>query len=101
MAARYNDAESEDNMSADPEVGLRTTVENHDLDFDVLLYIAEQRAIRIRLIETGRLGEMSRTQAVALSFSREDRDRIHVYTSLYLDSIFLGWRAKEIADAGS
>lgn len=90
IAARYNDAEAEDHE-------LREVVEKHGLDYDYLEYTAKQRALRVVLAQSGRLGEISRTEPVSVGLSDAERDTIDALIPLYIDAILLGWRASQVA----
>lgn len=102
-AARENDvlAESRGIEGACREIGIDLATLNH---------IAEQRALRARLVQTGRIDEI-RNPPSAWSLdgstrqrlvdrdpwypklSDEDHQAIALLTSLYMDAIMIGWRA--------
>lgn len=90
LAARYNDAEAEDH-------GLRRTVEKHGIDFETLQYVAEQRALRIVMLQNGQLPEGQSTECRTIELSTEQRGLLDALVPLYLDAILIGWRANEIA----
>lgn len=93
VAARYNDAEVE-------EHGLEALTKKCELPLDDLRYIAEQRALRMVLVQRGRQNEIARIkQATAVSLSIEEQATVEALTPLYLDAILLGWRARELHDA--
>lgn len=89
MAARYNDAECQDH-------GLEGTITKHGLDLDDLIYVAEQRALRLVLIHSGRFNEINPTKATAIVLNSAEQSEVERLIPLYLDAIFLGWRAKEM-----
>ena len=90
LAARYNDAEAEDH-------GVQGTVEKHGLDFDALNWVAEQRALRIVMLQNGELPE-SDNQCYTIEVTDQQRALMDALVPLYLDAILIGWRAKEITD---
>lgn len=94
MAARYNDAEAEDH-------GIQGAVEKHGLDFESLRYIAEQRALRIVLLQNGEIERLRGTGYTRIELSAEQRTLVDGLTPLYLDAIFIGWRAREFANEES
>lgn len=88
-ASRYNDAEAEDH-------GLREAIEKHGLDFDAVEYTAKQRALRVVLIQGGRQDEITTTRPSHVTFSDAEMRLMEGLIPLYIDAIFLGWRAKEL-----
>lgn len=91
VASRYLDAEAEDH-------DLQVVVEKHGCEFDALTYVAEQRALRIRLMETGRMGEINRVTPVRVSLDDDDRKAITFYKAIYIDSLMIGWRACQLTE---
>lgn len=91
VAARYNDAEAEDH-------GLREMVEKHGLDFHALEWTAEQRALRVVLLQNGQVME-SGNECHTIELSDQQRALLDALVPLYLDAILIGWRAKTIDDA--
>jgi hypothetical protein len=104
-AARENDAITDSR-------GFEGALREMDLDFEELKYVAEQRALRVRLLQTGRIDEVPRASAMTLDgstrqrllnqdpyypkLSAEDNEAIQMLTGLYIDAIALGWRARLI-----
>lgn len=102
QAARWNDAIAE-------EEGFEAACERLGIPVEQLMYIAEQRALRIRFIQTGRLQELGwsldgRTRLAqvtdppsVVSLSTEDRKAIETLKAVYLDAVLIGWHGCEIA----
>ena len=94
QAARYGDAEAE-------EHGLPETCRKHGIDVDVLAHVAEQRAMRVALMASGRLDPQAmdgrRPTAIALS-PDERRLQMLVLMPAYMDGLYIGWRARELTD---
>ena len=92
VAARYNDAISE-------ETSLQGAVENAGLDFDKLHYVAEQRAIRVLLMEQGLDPTLlSRSVPTPMMFTGEERKRLVLYTAAYMDGLMIGWVGRGLQD---
>lgn len=104
-AARENDALADSR-------GLEGACREIGIDFAILNHIAEQRALRARLVETGRIDEIrnppsawsldgSTRERLASgdpwypNLSDEDHKAIAVLTMIYMDAITIGWRAHE------
>lgn len=109
-AARENDALADNR-------GLEATCAEIGMDLAVLQHIAEQRALRARLLETGRINELrGPPSAMTLDgstrqrlvdqdpwypkLSAEDHKAIALLTSVYSDAIAIGWRAHQIEKEG-
>lgn len=107
-AARENDALAESR-------GTEGACRDLGIDIDILNHIAEQRALRARLIQTGRIDEVrhapsawsldgSTRERLASGdpwypkLTAEDHEAIALLTALYFDAIALGWRARQITD---
>lgn len=90
LAARYNDADAEDHGT------IQAVIERLGMDFDEVVYVAEQRALRLVLLRRGRLDELSRTEFQRLPMTEFERAEVEALTTLYLDGIALGWRAQMI-----
>lgn len=92
-AARYNDAQAE-------EIGIMETVKANGLDPIAVLHIAQQRALRLVVlnnygIET--LEELVRQNAKQeLSFTERDRQMIDEISIAFMDGIMIGWRGHAI-----
>lgn len=92
MAARYNDAEAEDHP-------LHKVIEKHGLDAAAYMHIAEQRAIRAVMMMSGQdPTKMSRSEVTAIEFSDEQKALLPSLTSVYMDGIFIGWRANQLSE---
>lgn len=103
-AARENDALADSG-------GLEHALRVIGVDFRTLRHIAEQRALRLRLIETGRINEVQQQSPVVIDgstrerllnqdpyypkLSVEDNKAIARMTSLYMDAIAIGWRGHQ------
>jgi hypothetical protein len=92
LAARYNDAEAE-------EFELADLFGRHGLELSEVEYLAQQRALRVVLIQSGRIEEIQhQTEPTSVSLSDAERDLMEAMVPLYVDAIFIGWRAKAIED---
>jgi hypothetical protein len=95
QAARWNDAMTE-------EQGLPAACEHLGVDLDTLMHLAEQRAMRLHMIQTGRFAELqalARTnEPKAVRLSRADRLAITTLMPAYLDGILIGHRAAQQED---
>lgn len=103
-AARENDALADSG-------GIAEVMRATGLDLKTLQHIAEQRALRLRLIETGRINEVQQQSPVVIDgstrerllnqdpyypkLSDEDNRAIALMTSLYIDAIVIGWRGHQ------
>lgn len=88
-AARYNDAQAE-------EAGVKHAIEALGLTWDDVMYVAEQRALRIVLLQRGD-GSLE-AAAGGQPFTLDDNDRaaMRVVALASLDGIALGWNAARI-----
>lgn len=94
-AARYNDAFCE-------EHGLLPMIERGGLVPDEVMYVAQQRALRVVLIESHRLEEtMNVTQATRIELTPEENAKLLNYIPIYLDAIMLGWKANQLERNGN
>lgn len=103
-AARENDALADSG-------GLEEALRVIGLDLQTLRHVAEQRALRLRLIQTGRIDEVQQQSPMIIDgstrerlltqdpyyprLSAEDNEAIAMLTSLYFDAIAIGWRAHQ------
>lgn len=90
MAVRYGDADVQ-------ELGLDEAIAKVGLDRDVLEYVAEQRALRIVLGQSGRADEI--VAGTAPELSDADHALIDGLVPMFIDALLAGWRAKAIVDA--
>lgn len=90
MAARYNDAESEERQGNLHEWG-----ERHGIDMDVVIYLAGQRALTAVLRMRG---EKAPELGGPVSFTAEEHAVIEALTPIYVDAILIGWRAHELTE---
>lgn len=94
-AARYSDAQCE-------EQGIEATVASSGLDLEAIVYVAQQRALRLTvLLNRGeqalkKLSSNSRFEVVSLSPTEEAM--MESFTLGYLDGMFIGWTARAISD---
>jgi hypothetical protein len=97
-AARYGDAQCE-------ERGLATTITENGLELDAIMYVAEQRALRITIMVSrgpDALTAMASTgkfESVRLTAS--EQSMLEQFKIAYLDGLFIGWTARSIADRSS
>lgn len=91
VAARYNDAETED-------TSLSEALERHGLDLNEIEYAAEQRAVRIVLLQNGRVDEARSTESIEVHLNEQEQSLFHALVPLYIDAIFIGWRARSLSD---
>lgn len=95
LAARYNDAEAE-------EFELADLFGRHGLELSEVEYLAQQRALRVVLMQSGRMEEFRhQTEATTVNLSDVERNLMEAMVPLYVDAIFIGWRAKAIEDRTS
>lgn len=103
-AARENDALVDSG-------GLEHALRVIGVNFQTLRHIAEQRALRLRLIQTGRISEVQQQSPATIDgttrqrllnqdpyypkLSAEDNEAITMLTSLYMDAIAIGWRGHQ------
>lgn len=92
MAARYNDAETEDHT-------LSEALAHHELKIEEVEYVAEQRALRIVLMQRPGGFQFDPTQPVPVELSDAEQNMLDALVPLYIDGIFLGWRAREFEDS--
>lgn len=95
-AARYNDADAEEHGSSGK------VVEAMGLDVAEVRHVAEQRAMRMMLVLTGRAGELRRAteynELNAIPFNEREREQIETMTLAYIDGIAIGWRGNQIRE---
>jgi len=89
IAARYNDAEAE-------EYGVEKTVKRQGFDWDEILHVAEQRALRVIAMDNPRLAAALK-DGQAASLTADQLHGLIVLKSAILDGIMIGWRAKGLA----
>lgn len=95
-AARLNDYEAD--AGKDPT----KIAADLEIDTDALIYMAEQRALRVVLIQAGRIEEVqgaemeARAQQVSLSPSQQAL--MQMLTVMYIDAMVIGWRALRIQE---
>lgn len=98
IASRYNDADCE-------EHGFAHVFERLGLDMKLVLYAAEQRAIRSLAIEEPSLSYLlgNKPKIIQFQVSAKQRMRLAVLQAAVLDGILIGYRAalldKEAQDA--
>lgn len=94
LAARYNDSDAE-------EHGFVETVTKQGLELSDVLYLAEQRAIRVVMLQEGRFEEFQRAyatnQPATIVLSVEERLTVELLKVVYIDGILIGWRGRDIA----
>lgn len=92
-AARYGDAQCE-------ERGIEATVAEHGLDLDAIMYVAEQRALRIVvMLSRGHealtaMASSGKFETIRLTPSEDDM--LEQFKVAYLDGLFIGWLARKI-----
>lgn len=95
QAARYGDAETE-------EHGLEEACARQGLDMAMLMHIAQQRALRVALMASGRPQPPAGLGEVPVALSPDERRLIQtVLMPAYLDGIYIGWRARALHDAAA
>lgn len=94
VAARYNDAEAEETRN------MEETCERLGLNANDMMYVAEQRAVRYALIQTGDAEKLRAMQGtnMAQTFrpTVQQQAIIDFVLPTYLDAIAIGWRARGI-----
>ena len=96
-----------DNDSMAEEIGLEGAVARVGLNVEDVRQVAEQRALRAVMVESGRLPELQRAHRQAsnrpqgFALSRMERHKLAIYTAMYMDAITLGWRANDLAQENS
>ena len=76
--------------------GLKATIEHCDLKFEDVTYLAEQRALRALYAKTGI--NLNPNYSMTLQMTTQQVFDLAHLTAAYMDSLMIGWRAKEIAD---
>lgn len=90
LAVRYGDADT-------GELGLDDAIAKQGLNRETLEYVAEQRALRLILSQSGRENEIQHGAAPQLTIT--DKALLSGLVPLYMDALLAGWRAKAIVDA--
>lgn len=92
-AARYNDAQAE-------EIGIMETVNANGLDPIAVVYIAQQRALRLVMLNNygiEALEDLVRQNAKQeLNLTERDRQMIEDIAIAFVDGIMIGWRGHAI-----
>src|SRR3954451_20411128 len=92
IAARYNDAEAEEHGFAD-------FVQSQGLTVADVMYLAEQRAIRVLYVATGRdMSIFGGREPRAIELSGDDRLKVIAFQSAELDGMLIGWRGRGLHD---
>jgi hypothetical protein len=86
-AARYTDAEAE-------EGGIEHVAANLGIEIETLTHVAEQRALRVILMEKGRLNYPPH----AVRLTRDETARLALLTAMYMDGLTIGWRAHRLVE---
>jgi hypothetical protein len=87
-AARYADALAE-------EIGFEAVFARFDLDKDGLLYMQEQRALRMAMIHEGRdPRRLSRSQPVSVQLRPASRRLMPAFGAAWLDGFLTGFTSK-------
>jgi len=98
QAARFGDRLAE-------EQGIEAAVDAEGINIAELAHCAEQRALRALLKETGRHAELWAIRATGIPFEvpldHGERLRLTFLTALYMDGLYIGWRARELAEAAT
>lgn len=95
-AARLNDYEADAGKDA---IKIAADLE---IDTDALVYMAEQRALRVVLIQSGRLAEVqdaemeARAQEIKLNVA--EQAMMQMLTVMCLDGLVIGWRALRLQE---
>lgn len=92
MAARELDTISE-------EQGFRALFETLGLDREDVIYMAQQRALRVALIVAGRTDLLGHDKLMEIPQGVIDPGLLQDLTLCALDSINIGWKARGISDA--
>jgi hypothetical protein len=102
VAARTLDAEYE------KEGGIKPVAEKHGIDYEVMLFVAEQRALRAVLAGSNRAdvvrkrakaaerGDLQGDPMMAISLSGPELKTQDVLTHLNMETMMIGWRALQI-----
>jgi hypothetical protein len=89
-AARYTDALAEEN-------NYETVIQRLDADPAGLMYVAQQRALRVAMVIDGMDPRtMSRTEKTAIKLSDQAESLMTHLTALAMDGITIGMAAKQI-----
>ena len=85
------------------EIGVAGALARIGLNVEDVMHLAEQRALRAVMVESGRVAEMQAAHAhgsqrpQGFSLSAAEKERQMFYMTIYVDAIALGWRAKELS----
>lgn len=91
-ASRYTDARAED-------IGFEETVNELGIEMSGLMYVAEQRALRMILIMQGRSpSEMSKTSFERISLSSNERKMMALFQSCWIDALCVGVKTMKIRE---
>lgn len=95
VAARYNDAESE-------EIGLEALVAKLGFDdLQALMHVCEQRALRVILLRRGGEAELRRVHGpdyTRIPLTDFEKHELAYLTTVYLDAICIGVRAAKLME---
>lgn len=97
QAAADNDAMAE-------EGGIPMALQRLGLNVEDVMHVAEQRALRAVMVESGRLPELQRAHRMGsvrpqgFKLSRLEQHKMTIYTAMSADAIAIGWRAKELSE---
>lgn len=92
LAGRYLDAEAEDHE-------LQDVVAKRGLSLEEIEYAAEQRAVRVVLMQNNRVNEISPTEPTPVTLNEKEKTLLDALVPVYVDAMLLGWRARELAEA--
>lgn len=92
-----------DNDSMAEEGGIPMALTRIGLSVEDVMYVAEQRALRAVMVESGRLPELQRAhregsvRPQGFKLSNLERHRMVLYQAMYADAIAIGWRANDLS----
>lgn len=92
-----------DNDSMAEEGGIQMALTRLGLNVEDVFYVAEQRALRAVMVESGRLPELQRAhrsgsvRPQGFAMSAMEKRKMMLYQAMYADAIAIGWRAKELS----
>lgn len=92
-----------DNDSLAEEGGIHMALTRLDLDVEDVGYVAEQRALRAVMAESGRIPELQRAhrsgsaRPQSFALSAMEKRKLVLYAAMYMDGIAIGWRAHQLS----
>jgi hypothetical protein len=89
-AARYNDAQAE-------ELGLEPMIKNSGVDYTTMLYLAQQRALRLTVLTNyGTAGLRRMIMTGSFDLTADDEELMMAFATACMDGIMIGWNGSSI-----